>query len=61
MKNGSPKARAIVANLAWRYRLARRLVRKAPDGAALIQRRAQETEAWNALESSRRILYGLEF
>ena len=57
-------ARKIVANLAYRYRLARRLANRerAKDYSVQLRARAEsvETEAWNALQVSRRILYGIE-
>lgn len=57
-------ARKIVANLAYRYRFARMLAnRERTDGySVLLRERAEafETEAWNALQVSKRILYGIE-
>jgi hypothetical protein len=54
-------ARDIVANLAWRYRVARALARNsvATPEAQLI-RDVGEIEAWNAYVASQRILYGQE-
>ena len=54
--------RRIVANLGWRYRLAvycrkqLEISGDAPEELDWVF--AQESEAWNAFQSSRRILYG---
>ena len=57
-------ARKIVANLAHRYRFARMLANKerAKDYSVQLRARAEsvENEAWNALQASKRILYGVE-
>ena len=57
-------ARKIVANLGWRYRLAvycrkqLEISGESPEELGWIF--AQESEAWNAFQASRRILYGAE-
>lgn len=58
-------ARKIVANLAHRYRLARKCANLArdkdhPTAIFRWQYEAMENEAWNALQASKRILYGYE-
>lgn len=52
-------ARGIVANLAWRYRIARRLAEKSEEYPDEIRELYLETEreAWNAYVCSRDILF----
>ena len=64
-KQRNNTARAIVAHLGWRWLAARRSVREVWSLPRLSQSvvfmsQAAETEAWNAFESARRILYGDE-
>ena len=59
-------ARNIVANLYWRWRLSRRLLLKAlrsttlPNDVYLLILRDNENCDWNALQVSKKILYGLK-
>lgn len=61
-KQGSPEARAIVANLLWRKRMAKKDLNKAYSlrlSASMIDMyMSRHSEAHNSAEASRRILYG---
>lgn len=63
-KDENKLARQIVANLGWRWLFARRLYQNYllnyPAGNPLNDLYTRHNEAWNAFESSRRILYGVE-
>ena len=68
-KVGDPIARKIVANLMWRWRLARSIARftqrreregyKIPS-SVIASNAAQEIEAYNAFVASHKILHGVD-
>lgn len=54
-------ARKIVANLAWRYRFARKCANKIINERYSLIAEAHKYEAWNAYIASKNMLYILDF